>query len=207
MASPAPSYWEASAPDFNSGRTDAVCGAVDVDVIGGGFTVLSAALALARSGARVALLEAGRVIGAASGRNGGQCNAGTAHDFGALVASFGIDRARAWYLAHCDAVDTVERIAADEDIDCDFIRCGRAKLAAKPEHYPKLEAAYALLAKEVDPHVALVPPGRIGDEIGASEFHGALIQTTSAQLHLAGTLRSQIGPRRQVLQVLVIFLA
>ncbi len=183
MSAPAPSYWQASAPDFGAGRADAVGGAFDVAVIGGGFTGLSAALALARSGASVALLEAGQVIGAASGRNGGQCNSGTAHDFGALASSFGIDRARAWYLAHCEAVDTVERIAADEGIDCDFTRCGRAKLAAKPEHYPKLEAAYALLTKEVDPHVELVPPDRIGDEIGASEFHGALIQTTSAQLH------------------------
>lgn len=183
MPAPAPSYWQASAPGFMAARDDAVGGAFDVAVVGGGFTGLSAARALALSGASVALLEAGRVIGAASGRNGGQCNAGTAHDFGALASRFGIDRARAWYLAHCDAVDTVERIAADEAIDCDFTRCGRAKLAAKPEHFPKLAAAHALLSKEVDPHVELVPPDRIGDEIGASEFHGALIQTTSAQLH------------------------
>lgn len=183
VAAPAPSYWQASAPDFDAGRAGAVGGAFDVAVVGGGFTGLSAALALARSGASVALLEAGRVIGAASGRNGGQCNAGTAHDFGALASSFGLDRARAWYRAHCDAVDTVERIAADENIACNFTRCGRAKLAAKPEHYAKLEAAHALLAKEVDPHVELVPPDRIGDEIGSREFHGALIQKTSAQIH------------------------
>ncbi|MEP7221768.1 MAG: FAD-binding oxidoreductase [Novosphingobium sp.] len=179
-----PSYWQASTPSFAGGCTGPVEGVVDVAVIGGGFTGLSAALALARSGAKVAVLEAAQVIGAASGRNGGQCNSGTAHDFGALASGYGIDRARKWYLAHCDAVDTVERIAQEEGIDCSFQRCGRAKLAAKPEHFAKLEAAHALLIKEVDPNVSLVPPERIGDEIGSAEFHGALVQHTSAQLHV-----------------------
>lgn len=159
-------------------------GAVDVAVIGAGFTGLSAALELARSGASVAVLEAGEVIGAASGRNGGQCNAGTAHDFAALADAHGIDKARHWYLAHCDAVDTVERLAAEEGINCDFRRCGRAKLAAKPAHFAKLEAAWRILSREVDPDVRLVPPDRIGEEIGSRAFHGALVQPSSAQLHV-----------------------
>ena len=181
---PAPSFWQASTQPFAGGREGPVEGDFDVVVIGAGFTGLSAALALARSGASVAVLEAGKVCGAASGRNGGQCNSGTAHDFGALVSAHGLDRARRWYLAHCEAVDTVERIAQNEGIECNFQRCGRAKLAAKPKHFAKLEAGFELLKREVDPNVALVPPERIGEEVGSSEFHGALIQNTSAQLHV-----------------------
>jgi monoamine oxidase len=71
------SYWLASAPAFTGGAQGAVEGTADVAIIGGGFTGLSAALALARRGANVVLLEAGRVVGEASGRNGGQCNNGT----------------------------------------------------------------------------------------------------------------------------------
>ncbi|MFN3458618.1 MAG: NAD(P)/FAD-dependent oxidoreductase, partial [Novosphingobium sp.] len=177
------SYWQMSTPPFAGGERCRAEGECDVAVIGGGFTGLSAALELARGGASVVLFEAGRIAGAASGRNGGQCNAGTAHDFGALAAGHGIDLARKWYLAHVDAVDTVGRIAAREGIDCDFTRCGRAKLAAKPEHFAKLEAAHALLLKEVDPNVLLVGPGELSSEINAQGFHGALVQTTSAQLH------------------------
>lgn len=183
------SYWLASAPSFTGGASgapeEAFGGRADVAIIGGGFTGLSAALALAKRGANVVLLEAGRVVGEASGRNGGQCNNGTAHDYGALSARFGKDVAKAYYRAHVDAVDLVERIVAEEGIDCAFNRCGRVKLAAKPKHYDKLVRAHDLLAAEVDQNVRLVPPERIREEVGSDAFYGALIQTTSAQLNPA----------------------
>ena len=185
MTAPSLSYWLASAPAFAGGAQGAVEGKVDVAIIGGGFTGLSAALALAKQGVSVTLLEKGRVAGEASGRNGGQCNNGTAHDYGALSARFGKDVAKAYYRVHCDAVDMVERIVAAESIDCAFHRCGRVKLAAKPAHYDKLARAHDLLAAEVDENVRLVPPERIAEEVGSDAFHGALIQTTSAQLHPA----------------------
>jgi glycine/D-amino acid oxidase-like deaminating enzyme len=183
MTASAQSYWLATAPEFGGAALGAVEGKADVAIIGGGFTGLSAALALARSGASVVVLEADKVIGQASGRNGGQCNAGTAQDFGALVARFGLETARLFYRAHCEAVDTVERLTREEAIDCDFRRCGRAKLAAKPQHFDKLARARDLLAEHVDPDVVLIPREQLGDEINANGFFGALVQTTSAQLH------------------------
>ena len=49
----------------------------DVAIIGGGFTGLAAAYALAGGGAHVALFEARRIGGGASGRTGGIALEGT----------------------------------------------------------------------------------------------------------------------------------
>jgi glycine/D-amino acid oxidase-like deaminating enzyme len=178
------SYWLDTAPAFTAGAQGAVAGRADVVVVGAGFTGLSAALALAARGASVVVLEAGRVVGEASGRNGGHCNSGLAHDFGALSARLGVDQARAFYQAYDAAVDSVETIVKQEGIACDFARVGKLKLAAKPEHYGKLERACELLRREVDPHVAMIPASAIGAEVGSDQFHGGLLQKTSAQMHM-----------------------
>jgi glycine/D-amino acid oxidase-like deaminating enzyme len=178
------SYWLDTAPAFAGGAQGPVAGRADVVVVGAGFTGLSAALTLTRSGASVVVLEAGRVVGEASGRNGGHCNGGTAHDFGALAARHGVDTARSFYQAYDAAVGTVERVIREEGIVCDFARVGKLKLAAKPEHYDKLARACELLQREVDQQVEMVPGSRIRDEVGSDQFFGGLLQKTGAQMHM-----------------------
>ncbi len=177
-------YWLDTAEPFAGAEAGPVEGQVDVAVVGGGFTGLSAALALARRGASVAVLEAGRVGAEGSGRNGGHVNNGTSHDFGVLAARLGLDRARRLYRAYDDAVDTVERIAAEEQISCNFRRCGKIKLAAKPAHYESIARGAELLAREADPEVELVPKARIQEEIGSDQFHGGLLYRKAAQMHM-----------------------
>ena len=177
------SYWLDTAPPFAGGAAGEVGGQADVVVVGGGFTGLSAALALARRGVSVVVLESGRIAGEASGRNGGQCNNGLAHDFAGLAGSIGRERARALYRAHTDAVDSVERLVREEEIACDFHRRGRLKLAAKPAHAEHLARAAEVLQAEVDPSVRFIPGTQLHTEIASSEFHAALLQPSSAQLN------------------------
>lgn len=178
------SFWLDTAPVIDTATTAPVEGLVDAAVIGGGFTGLSSALALAKRGASVALCEAGVVGGEASGRNGGQCNNGTAQDFAGLIASVGEAKANAYYSFYNQAVDSVERLVNDYQIDCDFRRAGKIKLAAKPEHFAKLEKTHKALTKLVDPNAELLDQQALGKEINADGFYGGLLTPNGAQLHV-----------------------
>ncbi|WP_201296876.1 NAD(P)/FAD-dependent oxidoreductase [Billgrantia tianxiuensis] len=68
----------------------------DVVVIGGGFTGLSAALALAERGIDTVLLEANAIGWGASGRNGGQVIPGLKYDPETLRQRYGQERGRRW---------------------------------------------------------------------------------------------------------------
>ncbi len=180
------SYWLDTAPKFTGGRSGAAAGSVDVAIVGAGFTGLSTALAVARQGVSVAVFEAGRVVGEASGRNGGQCNNGTAQSYSSLVSSYGEERAQRYYKAYNAAVDSVERMVVNENIDCDFKRCGKLKLAAKPAHFDSLaKASESLKAAGVDPDVRLLTAEELPGELNVDGFYGGLLHPDSAQLHMA----------------------
>lgn len=179
------SYWLDTAPPFLGAAREplASAGPVDVAIVGAGFTGLSAARALAARKASVVVLEAGRLSGQGSGRNGGHCNNGVAYDYPGLVRRFGEAKARAMYRDFDAAVDTVERIVREDAIACDFARSGKLKLAAKPRHYEGLARTFEIL-REVDGGMELIDAARIRDEVGSDRFHGGLLQKKSAQMHM-----------------------
>jgi glycine/D-amino acid oxidase-like deaminating enzyme len=178
------SFWQATAPVFTGAKTGDLPATADVVVIGGGFTGISAALNLARSGVNVVVLEAGEVMSQASGRNGGHCNTGVAQNFSALVESQGVEQATRYYRAFADAVDYVQSVVADEQIDCDFRRCGKLKLASKASHMPSLVAACEMMKRHVDPDVEILSSQDVKREIDSPSFHGGLLQRHGGQMHM-----------------------
>jgi len=178
------SYWLDTAPAFtDSPGEPGEGGRPDVCVVGGGYTGLSAAYWLARSGAKVTLVEAGGIAHEASGRNGGHCNNGLSPGYASVVAAFGAERARLMYHDFESAVTAVESLVREEAIDCDFGRCGKLKMAVKPGHYDTLARYYEAMHRDVDPGMELIGPERVREEIDTPEVYGALLQKTSAQLH------------------------
>ena len=178
------SYWLDTAPPFTSAASGPPEGDADVAVVGAGFTGLSAALALARKGAKVVVLEAGPIAGAASGRNGGMCNNGFAQDFHSLATTLGLELAKTLYRAFDAGVAKVEQIVTEEQIDCQFSRVGKLKLAAKPEHYTKLARSQALMAEHVDPETRMVRQSELRAEIGSDRYFGGLLFEKSAGMHM-----------------------
>lgn len=178
------SFWQATAPQFQGAATGALPATASVVVIGGGFTGVSAALNLARSGIDVVLLESGDIMGQASARNGGHCNTGVAQNFADLVASQGLEQASRFYRAYDDAVSYVEQLVREERIDCDFRLCGKLKLASKASHFGGLRSAWQLMRDTVDPEIELISRDEIHREIGSDTFHGGLLQKRGGQMHM-----------------------
>jgi len=117
----AASYWMTTR-DYLPGPPLADDLEVDVAIIGGGFTGLSAAhhLKLAEPGLRVALLE-GEVIGfGASGRNGGFNMTLFGLTLSITALRFGKSQAREAHRYMELAVDTTRDLIASLGIDCDY---------------------------------------------------------------------------------------
>ena len=112
-------YYAASArPEVFGGRLTGHVHA-DVCVIGAGYTGVSAALHLARSGVKVVLVEAQTVGFAASGRNGGKIHPGHRKDQAELERWLGKLHARDLWSLSEEARQLVFELAAE---DCDLKR-------------------------------------------------------------------------------------
>jgi len=159
--------------------------AVDVAVIGGGFTGLAAARALARHGAEVAVLEAETFGWGASSRNGGMVLTGLKKGPETLIARYGLEAARRLYAASLASIDCVEQIVKEEGIPCDFSRAGHLEVAVKAKHFEGFERSAALIAREFHHTLRVVPKNDLGQEIGSSIYHGGLVDEASAGVNPA----------------------
>ncbi|MBI1855307.1 MAG: FAD-binding oxidoreductase [Chloroflexi bacterium] len=158
---------------------------VDVAVIGGGYTGLSAARTLAQHGARVAVLEAETIGWGASSRNGGMALTGLKMPMQTVIKNYGRDLARRLFQCSLDSIDTVEQIVKEEKIDCGFARTGHLLAANKPKNFDALKAEVEFMEKEFNHNVKLVSPKDLKSEIGSEIYHGALVDEISGGLNPA----------------------
>jgi glycine/D-amino acid oxidase-like deaminating enzyme len=112
---------------------------VDVAIVGGGFTGLSAALHLAEAGARVCVLEASEPGWGASGRNGGQVNPTLKHDPDELLRLLGA-RAEALIEAIDQSADLVFDLIQRHRIACHPVRRGWLQVAHSERAVASLHA-------------------------------------------------------------------
>ena len=184
------SYWLDTAPQGHPDRaTTTVEGRTQVAVIGGGLTGVVAALHLARRGAAVHLFEQHTVGYGASGRNGGMATTGMSIGIRTAVEKLGFERAARLYDAYTEAIDVVEKLVTDEGIDCSFARTGKLNLATKPAHYEGFAKTAELLNTRLGGDSQLVPRSELGREIGSDVFHGGMVESRSAGLHVGRYIR------------------
>jgi glycine/D-amino acid oxidase-like deaminating enzyme len=105
------------------------------------------------------------------------------------VAKMGFDKAASIYRTYGEAVDLIEKLVADEGIDCDFARPGKLILATKPAHVQGFEKTAELLNTRLGGDLQLVPKTELRQEIGSDAFHGGMVDSKSASLHVGKYIR------------------
>jgi len=171
------SYWlEESAPTLLS---TALEGSPDVEIVGGGVTGCSCALALARAGLRVRLRDARTIAGGASGRNGGFALRGGAMPYQSAREWLGPDTAAEYWRLTETYVDRMEELGGDA-----FTRTGSLRLAGDDER-AELLAEYEAL---IEDGFAAEWRDDLPDPL-AGRFQGALFHPDDAVLQPARLVR------------------
>lgn len=149
----------------------------DVLVLGGGITGLTTALLLKRRGARVAVLEAGRVGAGVTGNNTAKVTALQATRLSSIRRTRGEEVARAYAVHSAAAVEQVAALAAEEGIDCDLQRRAACTVAVQAAALPAVQAEADIAVRAGLPVVMtdgtdlpypVVGAARLDDQI---EFH------------------------------------
>jgi glycine/D-amino acid oxidase-like deaminating enzyme len=157
----------------------------DVAVVGAGFCGLAAARSLAKRGVKVAVFEAETFGWGASSRNGGMVLTGLKLPVPAMIARYGRATVQRMYAASLESIDCVEQIVREENIDCNFSRCGHLEVACKQAHFDHYAAAAVRIKNEFNHELRIITKNELRGEIGSNIYYGGLVDETSAGLNPA----------------------
>jgi glycine/D-amino acid oxidase-like deaminating enzyme len=156
----------------------------DVAIVGAGFTGLSAAWHLQKSGVDAVVIEAQDIGWGASGRNGGMLPPRYKKGFSTIAAKHGHEVTRRLHGLIHEAIDTVEDIVDEARIACDFRRTGQFTAAISPDHLKTLEADRDWMAREAGDSTARILDRREAmDEIGGGAHVGGWLDPRGAGIH------------------------
>ena len=158
---------------------------VDVAIIGSGYTGLTAARVLSKEGKSVAIIDQNEIGWGASSRNGGMATPGLKQDILKICKKYGMDYAREFWRSSIDAIDLLEQIIIEENIECDWSRKGHIALACKQSHYNELPEYSAWIKREMNHEKIIVPKEKIRSEIGTDAYFGGLSDDSSGGLQPA----------------------
>ncbi|MDO7837384.1 FAD-binding oxidoreductase [Sphingobium sp. HBC34] len=179
----AQSYYAATAtPPLETTRLTGAATA-DVAVVGAGCTGLAAALAAARAGYSVIVLEGGEIGWGASGRNGGQIIPGLRMSAFDLVRKYGADHARKLFDLATSARDAVVKLIQDEGIECDLRLTGHLTGAIRESDMPGLEQEVRCMREVMDyPHASIIDHAAMQQEV-ARPYVGGMLDMGGGHMH------------------------
>lgn len=112
---------------------------VDVAVIGGGITELSVAAQLKRAGAKVALIEAGRIAAGATGYTTAKVTSQHNLIYRNLIDNAGQELAQQYADANETAITEISRQITELGIDCDWQQANAHVYTSEEQQLDKIE--------------------------------------------------------------------
>ncbi len=157
---------------------------IDVVIIGGGFTGLSTALHLLRSGRTVAIFDAMTIGDGASGKNGGMVGP-SLHKLGleGLTTKYGNKKAMAILQEGMHAIEFFKSFITKESIDCDFEMTGRFRGATTQKAIENIIRDSEKLTALKGFHFDVVKKQDIHSEIGSDLYQGGIVYHQDGGLH------------------------
>ncbi|MCP9232484.1 FAD-binding oxidoreductase [Mesorhizobium sp. LMG 17147] len=181
--SPGRSWYEDTAgprPEYPALDGDRTC---DVVIVGGGFTGLSAAAHLAKTGADVVLIETHRFGDGASGRNGGQLGTGQRAWAEELEAEYGFSRAKALFDLAEEAKAHLLDFAAVNQIEIDYMP-GQMSVAHKKRYVDDYKAHAEIMANRFGyPHISFMDAAETAERLGSTHYFGGTRDTGTGHIH------------------------
>ncbi len=179
------SFWSSDYPKPDLPLAAELPTEVDVAIVGGGYTGLSAARSLARAGVSVVVLERETIGWGASSRNAGITGCGLKAGAPTIFKKYGEEYGRKFWQASLDAIDLIKELVNEEGIDCDFRQNGDLCVAFKPSHFENFKAKNEWHKKNLGHNLQLVPPSELISEIGSNAYFGGIVDDHGAGLHPA----------------------
>ena len=165
----------------------------DVVIVGGGFTGLSAAAHLAKTGTNVVLVEQHRFGDGASGRNGGQLGTGQRSWAEELEAEVGFTRAKALFDLAEEAKAHLLEFSATNGIEIDYVP-GQMSVVHKKRYLADYKAHAELMATRFGyPHISYMDADETARRLGSTRYFGGTRDTGTGHIHplklVVGTAR------------------
>ncbi|MBM7634166.1 NAD(P)/FAD-dependent oxidoreductase [Geomicrobium sediminis] len=155
----------------------------DVVIIGAGYTGLSTAYHLQKQGIQTVVLEQSYVGSGASGRNGGEVLTGYHGSMKHWMEKKGEQAAKEMFQLSLDAINLVEQIIREQNIQCDFKRNGDFYAAYKEADLDAMKAEQEVLHKHFDHTVEIVERNELRNELATSFYVGGRVDPKSAHFH------------------------
>lgn len=180
---PMPYWWEAYQPTAQD--------PVDlpkrarVAIVGAGYGGLSTSLELAKHGVDCVVLEAKELGFGASTRNGGGVSGGVNIGKSFSGKSLSSERGDAVLADAADSFSLIEKLIADENIQCFWNKTGRFVGAWTPKHYASQAKRVDRLNQVAQSGCYMIPRERQREEMASDYYYGGMVVERSANLHPA----------------------